>query len=356
MAVTLSDGATISTMLPSYLKRKWLKRFEAELVYDEWAQQEPIPMGEGRTVVWHQFLNLSEGYTVGEGSPPAPSTFSTRKVSATLIEKAQARSYSNVVGQSSVLPVVTELMAALGYNGALTKDIFISESIGFGSAMSTGVTNAASAFYPSIYSQGFPLFYADSDTKTWPPAGGGAVIGMGTAEVGLLSTVPVIAHIRKASIALEKMDAPKFPDGNYHGIVDPTVSGFIRSDSLWPTWNAYSNRTALTKGMLGVIEGVLFRETTKAFQKVLAASAWSSLGQLSAGGTLYGTLIFGPGAYGVTKLAGKDVEVTHLPPEKKDKTDFLGQYGIAGYLFPVAAKVINPSAGLIWGYYRSNLA
>src|SRR4051812_40638798 len=110
MSVTDSGGATITTLLPSYLKRKWLRRHEAELVYDDWGQQEPIPMGEGRTVVWHQFLNLSEGYTVGEGSPPAASTFSTRKVSATLVEKAQLRSYSNVVGDSSVLPIVSELM------------------------------------------------------------------------------------------------------------------------------------------------------------------------------------------------------------------------------------------------------
>jgi N4-gp56 family major capsid protein len=355
MAVTLSDGATITTLLPSYLKRKWLKRHEAELVYDEWAQQEPIPMGEGRTVVWHQFLNLSEGYTVGEGSPPAASTFSTRKVSATLVEKAQLRGYSNVTADSSVLPIVSELMDALGYNGAFTKDAFISQQIGYGSTFSVGATNAASAFHPSIYSQGFPIFSGDSDTSYWPPAGGGAVIGFTTLMVGVLSTTPVIAHLRKAAIALENMDAIRFPDGNWRGIIHPTASGAIRSDTLWPTWNAFSNRAgALQKGMLGIIEGILFKESTKAFTATLTASAWSNLGQLSTGGTMYGTLVFGQGAYGVTKLAGKDVTVRHIPPEKYDKSDVLGQTGYAGYLFPVAAKVLNPSAGLIYSWYKPN--
>src|SRR5688572_30209468 len=163
MAITDSGGATITTLLPSYLRRKWLRRHEATLVYDEWGQQEPIPMGEGRTILWHRFLNLSEGYTVGEGSAPAASTFSTVVVSATLVEKAQLRSYSNVVGQSSVLPVVSELMEALGYNGALTKNQFIAEKIGFGSTFTVGVTGAASAFHPSIYSQGFPIFSGDSN-------------------------------------------------------------------------------------------------------------------------------------------------------------------------------------------------
>jgi hypothetical protein len=103
--------------------------------------------------------------------------------------------------------------------------------------------------------------------------------------------------------------------------------------------------------MLGVIEGVMFKESTRAFKEVLPASAWSNLGQLSTGGTLYGTLIFGQGAYGVTKLAGKDISITNIEPGKKDKTDPLGQYGLAGYLFPIAAKVLNPSAGVILSWY-----
>jgi N4-gp56 family major capsid protein len=355
MSVTLSDGATISTMFPNYLRKKFLRRHEATLVYDEWGQQEPIPMGESRTIVWHAFLNLSEGYTVGEGSAPAASTFSTRKVSAVLVEKAQLRSYSNVVADSSYMPIVSELMDALGYNGALTKDSHISESIGFGSAMSTGVTNAASTFYPSVYSQGFPIFYANDNSTAWPPAGGGAVVGLGNAEVGLMSTVPVIAHLRDAAVMIEGYDAIKYPDDNWRGIMHPNVSAKIRSDSLWPTWNAYSNRVgALSKGMLGVIEGIMIKESTRAFKKTLAASAWSNIGQISTGGTLYGTLIFGQGAYGVTKLAGKDVTITSIEPGKKDKSDPLGQTGVAGYLFPIAAKVLNPSAGLIYAWYKGN--
>jgi N4-gp56 family major capsid protein len=181
-------------------------------------------------------------------------------------------------------------------------------------------------------------------------------VGLGDDEVGKLSTFPVIAHVRKAAVQLENFDAIKFEDGSWHGIIHPTVSAAIRSDSLWPTWNAYSNRKgALQKGMLGEIEGVLFKESTRAFKKTMAASAWSDIGQISAGGTLYGTLVFGMGAYGVTKLAGKDVTITHLEPGKKEKSDPLGQVGMAGYLFPLASKVLNPSAGLIWGYWKSDL-
>lgn len=354
-APVLSTDTTIATQFIQFLRKKFLKRHEATLVYDEWGQQEPIPGGSSRTIVWHQFTNLSMGTQSSEGVTRSASAFSTRSTSAVLVDYEDIRSYSNWVKDSSNLPIVAQLLEALGYSGALTKDYVISESIGFGSAMSTGVTAAASAFYPSIYSQGFPIFYADSETYTFPPAGGGAVVGLGNAEVGLLSTVPVIAHLRKAATHLENFDAIKFDDNSWHGIIHPTVSDKIRTDTLWPTWNAYSNRKgALGKGMLGEIEGILFKTSSKAFKKILAASAWSNIGQISAGGTLYGTLIFGMGAYGVTKLEGKDVTITHLPPSQKDKSDILGQRGYAGYLFPIAAKVLNPSAGLIYGWYKSN--
>lgn len=348
MAVTLSDGATISSLLPNFYRKKWLRRHESTLVYDEWGQQEPIPMNSGRVIVWHQLLNPSVGYQVGEGSPPAASTISARKVSATLLQWADLRSVSDYVDNNAICPVVEELIGAMGYSGALTKDNMISDKIGFGSAMSTGVTNAASAFHPSVFSQGFPVYEANSDTLYWPDSNNKCT-GM---VAGYFSTVPDISHVRKASVALENLDAIKFEDGNFRGIIHPTMSAAIRADSLWPTWNAYSNRQgALSKGMLGVIEGVLFKESTQAFKKVLVASAWSNIGYISAGGTLYGALIFGQGAYGVTKLSGKDVTITTIPTSKTDKTDPLGQYALVGYKFDAIAKILNPSAGLILTWY-----
>lgn len=353
-AATLSDGAKISFLLPIYYKKKWLKRHEAKLVYDEWGQQEPIPMGSGRTIEWHQLLNPSVGYQVGEGSPPGASAVSARKVSAILTQWADLKSVSDYVDNNSICPVVDELIQAMGYSGALTKDNFIADRIGFGSTMSTGYLSAASANYLSVFSQGFPVYSATSDTLYWPNINGGPAVGLGNTEVGAFSTTPAIAHIRAARTALANLNAIEFEDGNYRGIISHTVSAQIRNDSLWPTWNAFSNRVgALSKGMLGVIEGVMFKESQQAMSKTLVASAWSN-SQTSAGGVLYGTLIFGVGAYGVTKLAGKDVKITTIPADKEDKADPLGQVGLVGYKFDMAAKVLNPSAGLIWAWYKSN--
>lgn len=352
-AATLSDGATISGLLPNYWRKRWLLRHEAKLVYDEWGQQEPIPMGNGRTIIWHQMLNPGNGYLVGEGAPPNASAVSARKVSASLSQYGWLQSISDIVDNSSVCPVVEELVDAQGYSGALTKDNHISDKVGFGSAMSTGVAAAASAFIPSIFSQGFPVWEPSGDFLYWPNASNQAVAFGPSAGQGMFSATPTIAMIRNSRTQLANLNAIEFEDGNFRGVVHPTVSSAIRSDSLWPTWNAYSNRQgALTKGMLGIIEGVLFKESSAAFKKSMTASAWGT-NYLTAGGTLYGTLIFGKGAYGVTKLAGKDVTVTVIPTKERTKSDPLGQVGYVGYLFDVAAKILNPSAGLIWPWYKT---
>jgi len=97
-----------------------------------------------------------------------------------------------------------------------------------------------------------------------------------------------------------------------------------------------------------VIERVDFEESSNAFQSAVLASAWST-GYTSGGGTIYGTLIFGKGAYGVTKLGAKDAKINVTTGA--DKTDPLNQYTLIGYKLAMAAQILNPSAGVILATY-----
>jgi len=97
-----------------------------------------------------------------------------------------------------------------------------------------------------------------------------------------------------------------------------------------------------------VIERVDFEESSNAMTSSVLASAWST-GYHSGGGTVYGTLIFGKGAYGVTKLGAKDAKINVTTGA--DKTDPLNQYTLIGYKLAMAAKILNPSAGIILANY-----
>jgi len=334
--VTLSDGTLISSLIQNYLDKKWLERMEANLCYDKFGEQRPCPDGNGG-VVWHQMLNVGTGYDLGEGVPPAASAISTRKVSATPTQRADLKAISDLLDIESGLPIIAELVSNMGYGAALDKDSQIADQIGLDSNPSTGVADAASAFVPSVHTRGFPLFSGSLASACFST--------YGLTSYATLSSIPTLAHVRKCVTHLRKLDAIPFEDGLFRGVVHPVVSDYLRQDTNFSTWLAHSQPDAMRKGQLGNVEGVSFEESSKAMTTVLKASAWS--GNTSAGGTIYGTLIFGKGAYGVTKI-GSDAKVTVI--SGPDKADPLNQKTYVGYKYTMAAKVLNPSAGVILAY------
>ena len=349
MVNTTGGDATISTMIGNYYDKVFLERLEANLVYDKYGEQRPLPENAGNTVIWHQLLNPVVGTVLTDGDTPTASVVSARKISAVPVQYADLRSITDVVDRTAVCPVVEETVAALGYGAALTKDTLVGQQIGFQGDASTGVANAASATLPSVNSQGFPIIEGNDNTVYWPTGTNGIAAALLN---GRFSTVPVISHVRHAVTHLKRMNAMTFEDGNYRGVVDPLVADYIRSDSTYPTWNAFSNRqSSLDKGRLGVIERVYFEESSNAFRETVKASTWSTT-YASLGGVVYGTLIFGKGAYGVTKLGGKDAKVEVV--SGADKSDPLNQRTLIGYKLYMAAKVLNPSAGVILTWFKGS--
>lgn len=343
MTVTLTTDAGITGMVGNYYDHVFLERLEANLVYDKYGEQRPLPENQGNTIVWHRLTNPVKGYVLTEGATPGASVVSATKVSATLLYYGDLRSVSDQVTATAVCPVVEETVQALGYGAALTKDYLIQDAIGLASACSTGVANAASTFTPSVFSQGFAVMEGNTGTAYWPTSG--QATGL---NAGFFSSIATIAHVRKCVTHLKNLNAIPFENNLYKGVIHPTVSDHIRQDSTFPTWMAYNNLQAMTKGKLGVIERVDFEESSNAMKVYLTPSAWAT-GYTSGGGSVYGTLIFGKGAYGVTKLGAKDAKINVTTGA--DKTDPLNQYTLIGYKLAMGAKILNPSAGVILTYY-----
>jgi N4-gp56 family major capsid protein len=343
MTVTTTGDAGITGMVGNYYDHVFLERLEANLVYDKYGEQRPLPENQGNVIVWHRLNNPIAGTVLTEGSTPGASVVSATKVSATLVFYGDLRSVSDQVTATAVCPVVEETVQALGYGAALTKDNIIQNAIGFGSAASLGATNAASTRIPSVWSQGFPIMEGNQNTLFWPTS------GLATGLIaGYFSTIATIAHIRQCVTALKTLNAIPFENNLYKGIIHPLISDHVRRDSTFPTWMAYNNLQSMTKGKLGVIERVDFEESSNAMNSSVVASAWST-GYTSGGGTLIGTLIFGKGAYGVTKLGAKDAKINVTTGA--DKTDPLNQYTLIGYKLAMAAKILNSSAGVVLTYF-----
>lgn len=355
MTNTTAGDTTIAGMIGLFYSKVFEKRLEANLMYDKWGEQRPIPKNSGQTIIWHQLNNVAVGYDITDGDTPAASAVSARKISAVLSWKGDLKTITDQVDMTAVCPVVKETADAMGYGAALTIDNYIGLQIGFGnSGLTTGAAmSAASVTYGSVYSQGFPVLDGGNNTIYWPNTTTNKAASLNNTFVGGISASVTIDHIRRSVTFLKTMNAMPFEDGLYRGVVDPVISDQIRQDADFATWMAFKYPDAMKQGELGVIEKVRIAESTTAFEASVVASAWSAVA-LQAGGTVYGSLIFGKGAYGVTKLGGKDFELTVIPSTQKDKSDPLGQRAYVSYKVPIAANVLNPSCGVILAHYKSN--
>lgn len=354
MTNTTASDSTISGMIGIFYSKVFERRLEANLVYDKWGEQRPIPKNSGQTVVWHQLNNVAVGYDITDGDTPAASAVSARKISAVLSWKGDLKSITDQVDMTAVCPVVKETADAMGYGASLTIDNHIGLAIGFGnSGLTTGATmSAASTTYGSVYSEGFPVIDPNGTTY-WPNTTTNKATSLSNTAVGGFSATVTIDSVRKVVTHLKKLDAMPFDDNLYRGVLHPSVSDQLRADPDFATWMAFKFPDAMKQGELGVIEKVRFAESSKSITATVTASAWSAVA-LQAGGTLYGTLIFGKGAYGVTKLGGKDYTLNVIPTTQIDKSDPLGQRALVSYKVPIAAKILNPSCGAILANYVSN--
>lgn len=268
---------------------------------------------------------------------------SSNRVSATVFRDGQLVGLSEPFTMHGLSDAVKDAINLLADSAKLTIDNEYKEAIGFGSAASTGVTGAASATRPSCNTCGYPIL--EKSTVRWTRFA--LANDMFSANITVDRVGEAVDHLRS-------MDCSPMDDGYYVGVIHPVIAGRLRKDTNWISWNQYTNPTAMYKGEIGQVNGVRFVDSTNAIAVAVLASTWSAgASNFSAGGTLYGTLIVGKGAYGGTKMYPGDGVKISITDTEPDKADPLGMYGTVGYTIAMACKILNASCGIIVGDYVS---
>lgn len=339
---TLSDDG-IASLISQYYDTVLLERLVSKKRYDQFAIKKNLPEHNGITVHWNRLSNLGSGYRLTELTVPGLSAMSSNRVSASVFRDGQLLGISEPFNMHAISQPIKDAMELLADSAKLTVDNEYKEAIGFGSATSTGIAGAASATYQSCRTMGFPIL--ENSNVRWTAF---AMVN------NMFSTNITVARVGDAVTHLRNMDCLPFDDGYYVGIIYPSVADRLSRDTTWASWNQYTNAELMYKGEIGKVQGVRFVDSTNAIAKTVLASTWSAgSSNFSAGGTLYGTLIFGKGAYGGTNMYPGDGVKTAVTDMKPDKADPLGQYGTAGYTIAMACKILNPSCGIIVGDYIS---
>lgn len=116
---TVTVFGDISPRTAAYASKELLKRADPFLVISKFAQTKPLPGQNSKTIKWRRYNALSNDLKVlTEGITPAPNTFTTTDVEATLVQYGDSLVISDVIQDTHEDPVLKEMMGAMGEQAA----------------------------------------------------------------------------------------------------------------------------------------------------------------------------------------------------------------------------------------------
>jgi hypothetical protein len=146
-------------------------------------------------------------------------------------------------------------------------------------------------------------------------------------------------------VELERLivvNAPKFSDGMYHGIIDPIAKGQLMNDSSVRTYWQNSRPRKMEKNALGEIGGVMWFLTTMPMRLIAGHAVFANATHINrTGGKLYVSWVFGKNAFGVTELSGRRRKINVKVPGPTTVSTPNDEYSTVGWKAYFVAKALN---------------
>ena len=297
----VTTDSDLSVEMKTFYSDYLIDLAEPLLVHDQFGQKQPIPKNGGKTIEFRKYSPLAKALTpLTEGVTPNGQKLQVTNLTATVAQ------YGGYVTLSDVL-----LLTAIDNNLLQATELLASQA---GRTLDT-VTR-------EVLQGGTNVMYAQ---------GGASRAALAYTSAASNNNV-TFDDIRKAVRALKIQNAPKI-NGTYVAIVHPDVAYDIMSDPKWVNVKTYSDPDGMYEGEIGKIEGVRFVETTEA--KVYKDAGASSR-------DVYGTLILGANAYGVTEVTGGGLQHIVKQLGSAGTEDPLNQRATAGWkAIKVAERLVE---------------
>ncbi len=305
-----TDTVVIPAETAMFYDKNLLLRVVPLLVHSKWAQVRDIPRKAGSTQIkFRRYGSLSAATTpLSEGVTPVGSTLSVTDITATVAQYGDFVTVTDVLDFTSEDPILTETGEILGDQAAdtldqLTRDIL---TAGTNKYYATGTTRVEqSASYP------ITTTLIDKSVRLLKNNKARKITSMINATDGV-GTLPLNAC--------------------FIGIIHPNVAYTLKTLTGFIKVEQYPNKSDVMPGEIGSYGEVRFIESTNA--KIFAG--------LGAGGVdVYGTLIFGQQAYGITRISGEALKNIVKPLGSGGTADPLDQRATSGWKATFVAKILN---------------
>ena len=297
LQTTLLEG--LSAEMKTFYDMTLIDEAQASLVHDQFGQKRPIPKNGGKTIEFRKFAALAKATTpLTEGVTPDGKGLTVTTITATVNQYGDYITQSDILELTSLDNTILEATKLLGRQAGLTLDTIVRNVLQSG----TNVT-----YCPKVAADG---------TET-------AV----TSRTGLDTTCQLTVKVIQQVVAkLRAQNAPTI-GGKYVAIIHPYVAYDLMRDPEWIDAHKYAKPDNLYEGEIGEVAGVRFVQTSEA--------------KIYSGG-VFGTLIFGDGAYGVTEITGGGLQTIVKQKGSAGTADPLDQRSSVGWKAIKTAELLIP--------------
>jgi len=297
LQTTLLEG--LSVEMKTFYDMTLIDEAQASLVHDQFAQKRPIPKNSGKTIEFRKFASLPKALTpLTEGVTPDGKSLNVTAITATVAQYGDYITQSDVLELTTIDNTILEATKLLGRQAGLTLDTVTRNILQSG----TNVT-----YCPKV---------AEDGTETEV-----------TSRAALDNTCQLTVKVLQQVVAkLRAQNAPTI-GGKYVAIIHPYVAYDLMRDPEWIDAHKYAKPDNLYEGEIGEVAGVRFVQTSEA--------------KIYEGG-VFGTLVFGEGAYGVTEITGGGLQTIVKQKGSAGTADPLDQRSSVGWKAIKTAELLIP--------------
>lgn len=283
------EGQDLSAEMKVFYDKALIKCAEPELIHDQFGQKRPIPKNAGKTIEFRKFSSLPKALTaLTEGVTPNGSKYNVSKIEATVSQYGAYIAVSDMLLLTAFDNNMKEIVQLLGSQAGRTSDTITREVL-------VGGTNV--------------IFANEKASRSNIAAGDNLTVG----------------EIKKAVRLLKTMNAPRI-NGYYVALIHPDAVYDLWNDEEWIEASKYAGSEQVFQGEIGKMYGVRFVESTE-------AKIWE--------GNVYGTLVLGQNAFGVTSINGGGIETIAKQLGSGGTEDPLNQRATFGWKLNKTAAILS---------------
>ena len=295
---TLTEG--LSAEMKTFYDMTLIDEAAPALVHDQFGQKRPIPKNGGKTIEFRKFAPLTKALTpLTEGVTPEGKSLDVTTVTAEVSQYGDYIVMSDMLELTAIDNVVVEALKLLGRQGGATLDTVVRDIL----HETTNVT-----YCPKVGAEG-------AETAV-------------TSREALDNTCQLtVKVVQKVVAKLRAQNAPTI-GGKYVAIIHPYVAYDLMRDPEWIDAHKYAKPDNLYEGEIGEVAGIRFVQTSEA--KIYEDG-------------VFGTLVFGEGAYGVTEITGGGLQTIVKQKGSAGTADPLDQRSSVGWKAIKTAELLIPN-------------